>query len=336
MKRTMSYMLFSAMLASSVLHAQAGILDKFKKKEADDPERVELSEEVKKSETKGAGNLRYSVSVAAIEKSYSGVFRWDVADAFRLMLTDGLQSSGHFIVIGEETMRDAAMREQDLATSGRTAKGKKTAKTGRLTPVQLLVRGAVTHVEKSASGKSGGLGFRGIRIGGSGGNAEVNVTIYFVDSTTGQVKASQKIVGVAKKKGLSFGYHGGALGGLTGDFAGFKKDNLGKATEHAAAQAIEYLVEQLEGIEWEGTVIMSKNGEFMCNRGSREGVEKGLAFDVGSIEEIVDPDTGETLDTDMTRVGRLEVTRVKEKICWCKAIRGERQIEKGMTIFLAD
>jgi len=325
--------ILSILISVSVSHA--GILDKFKKKE-DDPEKVSLKEEVKKSEGKGAGNLRYSVSVTDVAKSYDVVVRWDLADAFKLMLTDALQSSDHFIVLGEESMRDAAMREQDLGASGRTAGGKKTPKQGRLTPAQLLVRGAVTQCSQDTSGKSGGIGFKGFRIGGSGGKAEVNVTIYLVDSETGQVKASQKIVGESGKKGINVGYFGSDLGGLTGDFDGFKNDNVGKATEHAVAQSVEYLVEQLEDIEWEGSVMMIKGDQIVCNRGSREGVENGMQFDVGEIEELVDPDTGELLDSEMTKLGQLEVTKVKEKICYCKAIAGGKKVKKGMTIFLAN
>lgn len=335
MVKLISSTLLSIVIVTSLSVSQAGILDKFKKKE-DDPEKVSLKEDVKKSEGKGAGNLRYSVSVTDVLKSYDVVVKWDLADAFKLMLTDGLQSSGHFIVLGEESMREAAMREQNLGASGRTAKGKKTPKMGRLTPAQLLVRGAVTQCSQDTSGKSGGIGYKGFRIGGSGGKAEVNITMYLVDSETGQVKATQKIVGESGKKGINLKYFGSDLGGLTGDFDGFKNDNVGKAMEHAVAQAVEYLVEQLEGIEWEGSVVMIKNEEVICNRGSREGVEVGLHFDVGEIEELIDPDTGELLNSEMTRLGELEVTKVKEKICYCKALSGGKNIKKGMTIFLAN
>jgi len=319
----------------SLSTSQAGIMDKFKKKSSYESETVTMKDEVEKSEGKGAGGLRYSVSVTDITKSYSYVVKWNLADAFKLMLTDALHSSDHFIVLGEESMRDAAMREQDLGASGRTAKGKKTAKIGHLTPAQLLVRGAVTHAESDSSGKRGGLSFKGIRIGGSGGQAEVNITIYMVDSTTGQVKASQKIVGKSGKKGLSLGYFGSGLGGLTGDFAGFKKDNMGKATEHAVSQAVEYLVKQLEDIAWEGTIMMAGQ-KVICNRGAREGVEPGMRFVVGEIEELRDPDTGELLDTDLTKVGELEVTKVKEKISYCKAVSGGSKIKKGMSIFVGN
>ena len=74
----------------------------------------------------------------------------------------------------------------------------------------------------------------------------------------------------------------------------------------------------------------------MINRGSREGVKVGSKFVVGGVEEIVDEDTGEVLDSEMTQVGKLEVTKVKEKIAYCKAIEGGEAIKKGMTILIPE
>ncbi len=88
----------------------------------------------------------------------------------------------------------------------------------------------------------GGIGFKGIRIGGSGGSAEINVTVCVVDTMAGQVKASKSVVGKSGKKGLALGYHGSALGGLTGDLDGFEKApgkflELYKKVQYAKAAA---------------------------------------------------------------------------------------------------
>jgi len=201
-----------------------------------------------------------------------------------------------------------------------------------MTPAQLLVRGSVTHVQTSTTGGKGGISFRGIRVGGSGDKAEVNITIYLVDSSTGQVKASTKVVGKSGRKGLSLGYHGSKLGGLRGNLAGFKKDNVGKACQDAVNQAVKFLVGQLDEIPWEGSVVMVKGATIIVNRGTREGVAVGTSFAVGEIEELVDPDTGEVLDSDLTEVATLEVTKVKEKIAYCKVRSGEG-VKKGMSVY---
>ncbi len=279
------------------------------------------------------GNLRYSITVTKFKNEAGWAGKWNVGDGFATIMTNLLHKSGWFIVLGDSGMRKAAMAEQDLVSSGRTAKGKKSAKTGRLTPAQLLVRGSITHVQNDTGSGGGGLNFAGISIGGSAGKAEINITIYLVDSETGQVKASTDIVGVSGKKGFTIGYHGSDLGGLTGGGGGQKKDNVGKATENAVAQAVQFLIQQLENIPWEASILMVKNDKIIINRGSREGVSVGTTFKVGDIEELVDPDTGEVLDSEMTQVGTIKVTKIKEKIAYCSAESGLGDMKKGMSVF---
>ena len=275
------------------------------------------------------GNLRYSITVSKFpnEAGWSG--QWDVGDGFTTIMTDALQQNGKFIVLGDSEMRQEAMAEQDLAASGRMAGGNKAPQVGRMTPAQLLVRGSITHVQDDTTGGSGGLNFKGISIGGSKGKAEVNITVYLVDSETGQVKASQKVVGVAGRRGLGVGYSGSALGGLGGNLEGFKKDNVGKACEDAVVQCVEFLEKQLESIPWQGSVMLVTDSKIVINRGTREGVAVGQKFDVGTSEDLVDPDTGEVLDSEMKTVGAIEVTEAKEKIAYCTALAG---VEKGMSI----
>ncbi len=279
------------------------------------------------------GNLRYSITVSKFKNEAGWHGHWNLGDGFETIMTNILYESGWFIVLGDSEMRGAAMAEQDFGASGRTAKGKKTAKIGRMTPAQLLVRGSITHVQDDTGSGGGGFNFKGISIGGSKGQAELNVTIYLVDSETGQVKASTDVIGKSGKKGFTLGYHGSDLGGLTGRVGGQKKDNVGKAAEDAVGQAVQFLIQQLEGIPWEGSIVMVKGDNIIVNRGTREGVQVGTKFKVGSVEELVDPDTGEVLDSEMTQVGTIVVNKVKEKIAYCSADSGKGGIQKGMTVF---
>ncbi|MDD5706900.1 MAG: CsgG/HfaB family protein [Kiritimatiellae bacterium] len=281
------------------------------------------------------GNLRYSITVSKFENEAGWHGRWDIGDGFTTIMTDALQKSGRFIVLGDAEMRGAAMAEQDLAASGRVAGGKKAPATGQMTPAQLLVRGSITHVQDSTTGGGGGINFKGISIGGAKDNAEVNITIYLVDSRTGQVKSSTKVVGKSAKRGARIGYSGPKLGGLTGDAGGHMNDNVGKACEDAVGQGVTFLTDQLEQIPWQGSIALVKDGKILVNRGTREGVNVGMRFDVGQAEEVVDEDTGEVLDSSMTTVGQIEATEVKEKVAYCKALSGGGKIVKGMSAFPA-
>ena len=276
----------------------------------------------------GGSNLRYSIQVTKFENKANWRGQWELGHAWGTIFTDQLVQSGRFIVLGEADMRGAAMQEQDLAASGRMAGGKKAPKMGRMTPAQLLVKGAITHVQET-KGTGGGFGFKGITVGGDAGSAEINVTIYLVDTSTGQVKASKTVIGKSGRRGISLGYHGSKLGGLTGDLGGFEKDNMGKATMDACAQAIEFLVAQLDTIPWSGSVALAKPDRLIVNRGARDGVAVGMRFDVGKVEEVVDEDTGEVIDSSMTKLGTVSVTEVKEKVSYTTPLAGA---EKGMGV----
>ncbi len=281
------------------------------------------------------GNLRYSIMVQKFKNEAGWSGRYSLGDGMTTAMTNILRKSGWFVVLGDKEMRKAAMQEQDFAAGGRTASGKKAPKMGRMTPAQLLVRGSITNVQET-SAKKGGLNFMGISLGGSGGNAEINITIYLVDSTTGQVVASHDIIGNSGRTGYSLGYSGSDLGGLTGGFGGEEKDNVQKAVEDAVGQITNYLIGQLDEIPWEASLMMAKTNKIIINRGERDGLTIGKVFNVGEIEELIDPDTGELLDSEMTVIGTIEVTKVKKKIAYCKALSGGKAISKGMSVFPQD
>ena len=282
------------------------------------------------SAEEATGGLRYTVTVSKFENRSGWHGQWDIGHAWGTVLTDMLNQTGRFIVLGETDMRAASLDEQDFAASGRTAGGKKAPVTGQMTPAQLLVKGAITHVQGDTGGAAGGISVKGFKIGGGGGKGEVNATIYIVDSTTGQVVASQSVVGTHKRKNLGVGYNAGGWGAA---FGGHKKDNVGLAVEDACAVAVDFMIEQLPSFQWTGSVVMVKGDKVYVNRGSREGVAVGQTFTVGEVEVLRDPDTGEVLDESMTEVARLTVSQVKEKLSICDVTSGNKAaVAKGMTI----
>jgi len=267
-----------------------------------------------------AGGLRFSIMVTKFENhaGYNGS-QFNLSDTWGEMLTDSLTQSGKFIVLGEQDMRDAAMKEQDFAASGRTAGGDKTPVKGEMTPAQLLVKGVITNFQ-TTSGQHGGIGFGGISIGGGGETAEINAEIYVVDSTTGQVVASHKVMGQAKSGGLSVGF---TDRNFSGNMGGFKKTNVGTAMEKAIDDGVAFIVTQIPSLHWSGNVILVKPPQVYINRGTREGVSVGQVFKVGTSEILRDPATGETLDVAFTEKGQIKVITVKEKISICTIISGE-------------
>ena len=257
--------------------------------------------------------------------------QWSLGDAWGLVMTDALNQTGRFIVLGEKDMRLEAMAEQDLASSGRTAQGSKTLVTGQLTPAQLLVKGAITHAQETGS-SGGGISIGGVSLGGSGGKAEINVSMYMVDSTTGMVLASTSVVGKSTSSGMAVGYSGA---GWSGGYANYQKSNMGKAVQDAITQGVQWMIAQLPKVPWRGEVVMIKDGTVYVNRGTREGVRTGQTFIVGKSDVIRDPGTGEVLDESVNEIARLQVTQAREKMSVCQVISGDADaVTKGMMIQL--
>lgn len=275
------------------------------------------------------GGLRYTVTVQKFDNEAGWSSQWDLGEAWAAVLTDALNESGKFIVLGEQEMREAALGEQDFAASGRTAGGAKAPATGQMTPAQILVKGVITHVEDSSSKKSGGISIRGIRVGARGGSAEINTTIYMVDSTTGQVIASKSVVGEAGSRGLRLGFSRH----FSGDFETFSKDNVGQAVLASVEDAVDWMVDELPSVKWSGTVVMNRGGKIYINRGEREGVSVGTELVIGESEVIRDPDTGEILDEIMTEYARIRVEEVREKLSIANVIDGDASmIDRGMAV----
>jgi curli biogenesis system outer membrane secretion channel CsgG len=274
-----------------------------------------------------SGGLRFSIAVTKFENhaNYGGQF--NLCDTWGSILTDSLQRSGHFIVLGEADMRQAAMQEQDFAKSGRVAGGDKAPATGYMTPAQLLIKGEITNFQ-TTSGQHGGIGFGGFNVGMGGDTAEINAVIYVVDSTTGQVVATKKVLGKAKSSGLSVGF---TDRDWSTNMGGFKKTNVGTAMEQAIDDAVAFIVTQIPGLHWSGNVVLVKGSQVYINRGSREGVAAGQVFKVGSSEVLRDPATGETLDVAFTEKGQIKVDTVKEKISICSVVSGDG-FANGMSV----
>lgn len=276
------------------------------------------------------GGLRYSIAVERFDNRSGWSGQFNIGDAWGAMLTDSLMQTGRFIVLGEADMRGAAMAEQDFARSGRTAGGDRAPATGQMTPAQLLVKGEITHFQASTTGGQGGVRIQGFRIGGATDQAEINVVVYVIDTTTGQVVASKRVVGEAKRSGLNVGFTDRNWGA---DLGGFKKTNVGQAVEQAVEQAVAFISSQVGNMPWTGTVVLVRGEQVYINRGEREGIAVGQTFKVGTSEPIRDPSTGELLDVVVEEKATIKVATVRERLSICTIVSGDG-IEPGMTVML--
>lgn len=162
---------------------------------------------------------------------YGGVGS-DLAD----MLTNEMASTEKFKMV-ERKQLGAVLSEQDLALAGAVKKGT-AAKAGKLTGAQYLVTGMVSAYEENVSGKGGGIGFKGIGIGGKKEEAYIAIDLRVVDTTSGEVEFTRTVEARAGSKALAVGIN---KGGVSAGFGKMEKTPAGKAIRACLIEASDYL-----------------------------------------------------------------------------------------------
>ncbi len=280
------------------------------------------------------GGLRYTIGVESFTNESGWRGQVDLGRELGTVLTGLLHESNRFVVVGEEAIRGKTLEEQDLATSGRGARGSRSPTTGHLAEAQLLVRGAITHVQADTTGDGGKTGFGRLTVGIGRSKTEINVTFYLVDTTTGTVVAAKNFIAKASRRRLKGGFRG--RHGDT-EVGSERNDNLMKALQNAGADAIDWIAGQLDGVPWEGSVVQVAGDQIFVNRGSREGVSPRMRFDVGKAKVIRDPNTGEILGSTFDEVARIEVAETQLKLSICGLVSGDlKRLRPGLDVRLAN
>ena len=178
------------------------------------------------------------MGVAEFTNEVSGMHWWNLDVGWELsgMLTNELAATGALSMV-ERSKLEHVLREQDLAASGRVAPGTG-AKMGQLTGAEYMVMGTVTAFEEGTKGTGGGIGFKGLRVGGKKGESYVAVDIRVVNSTTGTVDFVRTVEARAKSKGVSLGAY---RGGFSGSLAKEEKTPTGKAIRAMVIEVSDYL-----------------------------------------------------------------------------------------------
>lgn len=263
--------------------------------------------------------MPFPVAGALVLKKIVAVSRFDNKTAYSQatigngmadQLTDALMQSGQFTVMERENIKDV-MTEEDFANSGRVQKSK-SAQTGKLVSAQILVQGTITEYDSSSSGNANGIGFGGFHVGNSHQEAHVGLIIRLIDTTTGEVLASQRVEGKAEAGGFKLGAN---VEGAQFGTSDFKKTPMGKAVQMAIDNAVSLIADKLKDVPFEAHVIKAEDdGSLLISGGNKVGEAEGDVFAVYSVgENLVDPDTGEQLGAEVTKKGMVKVTKVEEK-----------------------
>ncbi len=269
----------------------------------------------------GPLSLKKIVAVAKFENKANAASRYDLGDGMQAQLINALNRSGKFTVREQELLKDV-FGEQDLAQSGRMAESK-TAQIGKAITAQYLVRGTVTEFDEAEASSDKGFSVYGVSMGGGKSRAHMAVVVDLIDTTSGTVVASQRMEGKAEGHGSGMGL---AVPRVPGSFRGGKQKHtpLNKAMQQCIDNTVYFIDAELGRQPWKSTVVKADEGGIIIRGGSEDGMQPGYEFNVyrpGG--ELRDPTTGELLDTEMKKLGRISVTKVKEKIAYATPLMGQ-------------
>ena len=219
------------------------------------------------------------------------------------MLVTQLVKSGKYTVI-ERSALDKIMQEQKLGMTGMVTQ-QSAAQVGKLLGVQVAIIGSVTEFGHSKGGTGGRI--KNVRIGVSKQSASVAIDVRFIDVNTGEILLAENIRKQKSKSGLSLGTPKFSFNNKNK----FDQSIVGKATRDAIESIMKLLDKQsIAPVKFEGTVIKVAGGQVYINRGAQAGVKNGDVFVIyAKGEELIDPDTGLSLGSEDTRIGKIKVTK---------------------------
>ena len=178
------------------------------------------------------------MGVAEFQNTATGVYWWGGGVGWELssMVANELVNSGKFSVV-ERTKLEPVLLEQDLAASGRVAKGTG-AKIGKLTGAQYLVMGTISAFERNVQNTGGGFSFKGISIGGKKDEAYIAVDLRVVNTTTGAIEHARTVEARSGGTGINLGLFRGGFGGRLKNES---RTPAGKAIRAVIVEIVDYL-----------------------------------------------------------------------------------------------
>jgi curli biogenesis system outer membrane secretion channel CsgG len=195
-----------------------------------------------------------------------------------------------------------------------------------------IVRGAVTKYEPAAGG--GGLSISGGPLGGLLGGragtrsqtAVIEIALRLVDTATGQVISTSSAEGRASSRtseaGLIENYGGGRLGGEI-----FRATPIGQAGQDAIVRAVDQIAAGMRRVTWSAIVVDTGPSGVYLNAGADRNVTPGMTLSVWRVgRTLTDPGTGEVLDVEMARIGRVQVATVRDRLSIANVTEGEPPI----------
>ena len=250
--------------------------------------------------------------VAVIEfKDKTSRYTWyQAGQAAQDMFVTELVKSGKYRVIDREQL-EAIMREKNLSLSGdvdpRTA-----VKAGKLLGVEYLITGALTELGVADRGARvpGAFGLPSVRVGSQKMDASIDARL--ISTTTGEIVWADTAKETTSDASVFFAGAGGGVDDKR------KLDRVLRPVVVKLAESMGKASVATSGLGGSGDasgvagkIARVEGGSVYLNVGAEAGIKEGQTFDVYRVGNVIkDPDTGEVLGADETKVGRVKVTKV--------------------------
>lgn len=237
-----------------------------------------------------------------------------IVESLDSQLIDRINATRKFDVVGRSDLSDI-IKEQDLGASG-NVDAKTAAKAGKLTGAKYLLVTTVDdfqdYVEKAT--------FEGTGRSATKRVFRLSVVGKIYDSSTGKLLESVNLqTGNDAFKQIqeerSYTVKDGEL-----------SDEMMVAVSRDLAQRI---ANRVADVIFPAKVLVKRDNEVTINRGEGGGVAVGDTFNVFALgEELIDPDTKESLGREEAKVGKVKITQVNPKTSTAQILE-DTGIDKG-------
>jgi curli biogenesis system outer membrane secretion channel CsgG len=241
---------------------------------------------------------------------------WGSGGAAQDMFITSLVKSGKFTVVDRERLA-ALMQEKNLSLSGDVSAAT-AVQAGKLLGVEYMLVGDVTEFGEQENKAQVGWGI-GVDVRKKKFIAALDVRLLSV--TTGEILWAE----TGRKEESNAKVYVAGIGGGVDDDRMFDKV-LRPVVDELSGKLLQVNLATSASVvgKVQGKIARIDGGTVYINLGSEQGVAVGDSFGVYKLgEAIKDPDTGEVLGADETKVGTIKVTAVKgAKYSACEVVDG--------------
>src|SRR6202142_2454199 len=264
--------------------------------------------------TLAVSSIKPTPSLAASVRPDSKLEMGRILESLDGQLIDRVNATRKFDVVGRSDLNDL-LKEQDLGASG-NVEAKTAAQAGKLTGAKYLLVATVDdyqdYLEKAT--------FEGTGRSATKRVFRLSIVAKVYDSSTGKLLESANFqTGNDEFKQIqeerNYSVKDGEL-----------SDEMMVAVARDMAQKI---ANRIADVIFPAKVLLKRDKEITLNRGEGGGVAVGDTFNVFALgEELIDPDTKESLGRDEVKVGRVKITQVNPKTSTAEILE-DTGIDKG-------